>query len=263
MVGATAGEVLASQNERFAVGDLVTGMGGWQLYSLSDGAMLQKIKNLELPLQAYLGPLGMPGLTAWVGVNQVLLPKPGETLVVSAATGAVGSIAGQLLKRAGAKVIGIAGGAAKCAFAVQELGYEQCLDHRAENFEALYDAALADGIDGVFENVGGKPVELAVRHLKPFARIAICGLVASGYDGTPTPLPDLRAILVARAKVQGFAVNDRLDLWPQARAELEELAKSGELRWTETVAEGLEAAPEAFFGMLQGKNFGKQLVRLI
>jgi NADPH-dependent curcumin reductase CurA len=264
MIGGTAGVVLASQNPGFAVGDFVVGMGGWQLYSLCDGTALRKIKPSELPLQAYLGPLGMPGITAWYVVNHILQPKAGETMVVSAATGAVGSVAGQLLHRAGARVIGIAGGANKCAFATQELGYAHCLDHRAESFEALYEEVLDEGIDGVFENVGGKPIELAMQHLKPFARIAICGLVASGYDGsTPTPLPDLQAVLVARAKIQGFLITDHLDLWPKALAELEALALKGELRWTETVADGLEAAPEAFFGMLQGKNFGKQLVRLV
>jgi NADPH-dependent curcumin reductase CurA len=205
----------------------------------------------------------MPGVTAWYGVNKILKPQPGETMVVSAATGAVGTVAGQLLKRAGAKPIGVAGGPAKCAFAVQELGYDRCLDHRDKNFDALYDEALGDGIDGVFENVGGKPIALASQFLNPFARIALCGLVASGYDGTPTPLPDLQTMLVARAKLEAFIISDHVDIWPQALAELQDLALKGDLRWTETVAEGLEAAPEAFFGMLQGKNFGKQLVRLI
>ncbi|HYP58187.1 MAG TPA: NADP-dependent oxidoreductase [Beijerinckia sp.] len=263
MIGGTVGEVIASKHPNFAPGDRVAGMGGWQLYAISDGGDLRKTGSAAIPIQAYLGALGMPGVTAWYGVKQIIVPKPDETIVVSAATGAVGSVVGQLVKACGAKAVGIAGGPDKCRFAVEELGFDICLDHRAENFEAAFDAALAGGIDGVFENVGGKPLQLSMRHLNNFARIAICGLVASGYDGTPTPLEDLAVVLVTRAKIQGFIVNDRLDLWPQALQELESLATAGKLKWRETIAEGLEAAPAAFFGMLKGENFGKQLVKLV
>ncbi|WP_020174693.1 NADP-dependent oxidoreductase [Methyloferula stellata] len=264
MIGGTVGEVVASQNPAFAVGDMVVGMGGWQLYARSTGQGLRKITRPHIPVQAFLGLLGMPGITAWYGINAILAPKPGEVVTVSAATGAVGSVAGQLAKMAGARVIGIAGGEAKCRFAVEVLGYDLCIDHRAPDFEARLAAALPDGVDCVFENVGGKPLALCLERLRDFSRIAICGLVASGYDGaTPTPLRDLKIILDRRARIEGFVITDHRALWPQAIDELADYFEDGRLGWTETVEEGLEAAPEAFIGMLQGKNFGKQLVKLI
>ena len=262
MIGGAVGEVAASRNARFAVGDRVVGMGGWQLFSLSDGKGWQKVAGAA-PLQAYLGALGMPGVTAWYGLGKIIAPKPGETVVISAATGAVGSVAGQLAKLAGARPVGIAGGPEKCRYAIETLGYSECVDHRAPGFAAALQAATPHGIDGVFENVGGQPLELCMRRLNDFARIAICGLVASGYDGTPTPLSNIAVMLATRSKMQGFIVSDHLDLWPQALSELGALALAGRLKWHETVAQGLEAAPEAFFGMLKGKNFGKQLVKLV
>jgi NADPH-dependent curcumin reductase len=264
MIGRTVGEVVASQNPAFAVGDMVVSMGGWQLYARSTGQGLRKITRPHIPVQAFLGPLGMPGITAWYGINAILAPKAGEVVTVSAATGAVGSVAGQLAKMAGARVIGIAGGEAKCRFAVEVLGYDLCIDHRAPDFEARLSAALPDGVDCVFENVGGKPLALCIERLRDFSRIAICGLVASGYDGvTPTPLRDLKIILDRRARIEGFVITDHRALWPQAIDELADYFEDGRLGWTETIAEGLEAAPEAFIDILQGKNFGKQLVKLI
>ncbi len=264
MLGATAGEVVASQDPAFVVGDKVTGMGGWQLYARSPGKHLRKITRPHIPIQAFLGPLGMPGVTAWYGINQILVPKPGEVVVVSAATGAVGTVAGQLAKMAGARVIGIAGGEAKCRFAADVLGYDLCVDHRAPDFEARLDAALPEGIDCVFENVGGQPLALCLERLRDFSRVALCGLVASGYDGaTPTPLRDLKTILDRRSRIEGFVITDHRALWQHAIDELADYFDDGRLGWTETIAEGLEAAPEAFIGMLQGQNFGKQLVKLI
>jgi NADPH-dependent curcumin reductase CurA len=262
MVGGTVGTVVASQNPAFKTGDKVVGMGGWQLYALSSGSDLRVIKPGPLPIQAYLGAIGMPGVTGWYGVSHILEPKAGETMVVSAATGAVGSVVGQLLKRAGARAVGVAGGPDKCAYAVKELGYELCIDHKRDDFEAALKAALPNGIDGIFENVGGKPFQSAIRRLNPFARIALCGLVASRYDGTATPLPDVGLLLATRSKIQGFIVSDHLALWPQALTELAGYAIAGELKWRETIAEGLESAPAAFLGMLKGENFGKQLVKL-
>ena len=261
MIGGTVGEVVASNNPRFKAGDKVVGMGGWQLYSLHDGKGWQKV-DARAPIQAYLGALGMPGVTAWYGVNKIIAPKAGETVVVSAASGAVGSVVGQLLTQAGARAIGIAGGAEKCRYAIETLGFAACVDHRVADFPAALKAATPNGIDGVFENVGGQPLELCMRRLNDFARIAICGLVASGYDGTPTPLSNIAVMLATRSKMQGFIVSDHLDLWPQALGELSALEAAGKLKWRESVAQGLESAPEAFFGMLKGKNFGKQLVKL-
>lgn len=262
MIGGTVGEVVASRNPRFAVGDRVVGMGGWQLYGVSDGRGLRKIEP-GTPIQAWLGPVGMPGVTAWYGVTKIIAPKAGETVLVSAATGAVGAVVGQLVKLAGARPVGIAGGPEKCAFAVSELGYDACVDHRDPDFAARLKEAVPQGINGLFENVGGEPFRQAMRRLNPFSRIALCGLVSSGYDGTPTPLPDMRVMLDTRSRLEGFIVTDQMAWWPQALAELADHVAAGRIRWRESVAEGLEAAPQAFFAMLQGGNFGKQLVKLI
>ncbi len=264
MIGGTVGEVVASRHAAFAAGDKVSGMGGWQLYARSTGQGLRKITRPNIPIQAFLGPLGMPGIAAWYGINAILVPKAGEVVTVSAATGGVGSVAGQLAKMAGARVIGIAGGEAKCRFATEVLGYDLCVDHGAADFEARLSAALPDGVDCVFENVGAQPLALCIERLRDFSRIALCGLVASGYDGaTPTPLRDLKVILDRRCRIEGFVITDHRALYPQAIDELADYFEDGRLGWTETIAEGLEAAPEAFIGMLQGKNFGKQLVKLI
>ncbi len=262
MTGQTVGEVVASRHRGFSVGDQIVLTGGWQLYRKSDGRDLRKIDGKSVPPQTYLGVLGMPGVTAWYGVNRILEPRAGQTVVVSAATGAVGGVVGQIAKAAGARVVGIAGGAEKCGYAVDVLGYDACVDHRSASFAGDLAAALPKGIDALFENVGGAPFAASIRNLNDFARIAVCGLVASGYDGTPTPLPDVGLLLQKRALLQGFIISDHLDLWPTAVAGLAELVKAGKLKWRESVAEGLEAAPEAFFRMLKGGNFGKQLVRI-
>ena len=262
MIGGTVGEVVASQNPRFAVGDKVAGMGGWQLYSLSDGAMLQKVDAPGVPLQAYLGALGMPGITAWIGLNRIIAPKPGETVLVSAATGAVGSVVGQLARAAGARALGIAGGAEKCAFAVKELGYDACLDRHSQSFAADLKAAAPNGVDGLFENAGGRIFQASLRRLNDFARIAICGLIASYEGDEASALPDLRLVLVRRLRIEGLIVFDNMELWPRALDQLTGLYASGKLKWRESISEGLEQAPKAFLDLLAGKNFGKQLVRL-
>jgi len=263
MVGGTVGEVVASNNPRFKVGARVVGQGGWQLYGLSEGADLYEIPAVDLPMQAFLGPLGMPGVTAWHGVNKILDPQPGQTLVVSAATGAVGTVVGQLAKARGARVVGVAGGPEKCAYAVKELGFDACLDHRAAQFEAELAAATPAGVDRLFENVGGAPFRFAQRRLNDFGRVAICGLIASYEGREPSRFDDLRLVLVRRILIQGFIVMDHMPEWPEAIGDLARLAAAGELTWRETVADGIERAPEAFFGMLRGRNFGKQLVKLI
>jgi NADPH-dependent curcumin reductase CurA len=263
MTGRTVGEVIASKNPRFAVGDFVILTGGWQLIARSDGRDMRRIDVKAAPMEAYLGSLGMPGATAWYGVNEIIKPKAGETVVVSAATGAVGTVAGQLAKMAGARVVGVAGGPEKCAYARDALGYDECVDHRAENFAEAFKAAVPKGIDGLFENVGGAPFQNALKRLNPFSRVAICGLVASGYDGTPTQLPDMRTVLNTRCTIRGFIISDHMELWPRALGELASHAKAGDLKWRQSVAQGLEAAPEAFFSMLKGGNFGKQLVKLV
>jgi NADPH-dependent curcumin reductase len=261
MGGGTVGVVEASNNPRFKLGDGVVGMGGWQRYSVSDGAMLRVVDAKAVPIQAYLGTLGMPGVTAWYGLNKIIAPKAGETVLVSAATGAVGSVVGQLAKIAGARPVGIAGGAEKCAYAVAELGYAVCVDHKSLGFAEELKAALPSGIDGLFENVGGEPFQQALRRLNDFSRVAICGLIAS-YEAAPTALPDMRVFLVKRFKMEGFIVSDHMDLWPKAIGELASLAAAKKLTWRETIREGLENAPQALVDLLHGQNFGKMLVRV-
>ena len=261
MGGGTVGIVEASNNPRFKTGDAVVGMGGWQRYALSDGAMLRVVDAKAVPIQAYLGALGMPGVTAWYGLNRIIAPKAGETVLVSAATGAVGSVVGQLAKIAGARTVGIAGGPEKCAYAVKELGYDVCVDHKSSNFAEEMKAALPNGIDGLFENVGGEPFQLAMRRINDFARIAVCGLIAS-YEGALTTLPDMRIFLIKRFKMEGFIVSDHMDLWPKAIGELASLAAAKRLTWRETIRDGLENTPQALIDLLHGQNFGKMLVRV-
>jgi len=262
MGGGTVGEVVASNNARFKPGDTVVGMGGWQNYCLSDGRDLNGVDASRIPIQAYLGPVGMPGITAWYGINKIIAPKKGETFVVSAATGAVGSVAGQLAKSAGARVVGIAGGPEKCRYARDTLGFDACVDHKSPDFAENLKATLPDGVDGLFENVGGAPFDNTLRRLNDFARIAICGLIAS-YEGPLTALPDLRLVLIKRLRIEGFIVSDHLPLWPQALTELAGHLGAGRISYRETISNGLESAPQAFLDLLRGGNFGKQLVKLI
>ena len=263
MIGGTAGEVVASNSPDFKTGDkVVSGNGGWQLYSIQKPAMLRKVDDSRVPLQAFVGPLGMPGVTAWVGVNRIVQPKAGETVVCSAATGAVGTVVGQIVKAKGARAVGIAGGPEKCKFAVEELGYDLCVDHKAADFAKQLTAATPSGVDGLFENVGGQLFALTMARMNDFGRIAICGLIAS-YDGAQkTSLSDMRVILTRRLMMRGFIVTDFLPDWPAALGELIGLASTGKLKWREMIAQGIESAPSAFLGMLKGKNFGKQLVKL-
>jgi len=261
MIGGTAGEVVDSRNPDFPVGSAVVGMLGWQEFAVSDGIALSRVPDDAIPLAAYLGVVGMPGITAWYGLNHIVKPAKGETIVVSAASGAVGSAAGQLARLAGCRVVGIAGGPAKCAYVRDELKFDACVDHRGSGLRDALRAACADGIDGVFENVGGVGLDALLPLLNPHARIALCGLVA-GYGGAPIPIGEPRWLLTSRVRLEGFIVSDHLAAWPQARSELAAHVKGGRLQYRESVAVGLDGAVAAFIGMLQGANFGKQLVRL-
>ncbi|MBX6375364.1 MAG: NADP-dependent oxidoreductase [Acetobacteraceae bacterium] len=268
MEGRTAGEVVASRDPRFRPGDLVAGGYGWQRFSAVSGDRLIKVDEAEAPLSAWLGVLGMPGLTAWVGLEDIGQPKAGETVVVSAASGAVGQVAGQIAKIRGCKVIGIAGGPAKCDFVVRELGFDACLDHRGDLNRQL-DAACPEGIDVYWENVGG-PVQAAVfPRLRDFGRMVMCGMIAQyneapGSDaaGAP-PGPNLGPVVRKRLRIQGFIVSDTgWPRYPQFRAQMVGWMKDGRIKWREDVVEGLRNAPEAFIGLLQGKNFGKLVVKV-
>ncbi|MBP7455536.1 MAG: NADP-dependent oxidoreductase [Ottowia sp.] len=269
MIGGTVGEVAESRNPKFAVGDKVVGMGGWQEYSVVDGnapGMLRKVDTTHVPLSFYLGAVGMPGVTAWYGLVKIIAPKPGATVVVSAATGAVGSAFAALAKARGLRVVGIAGGPEKCKYAVEELHFDECIDYRQHPDVKTMSKALKDacpnGIDGYFENVGGYILDAVLLRTNAFARIALCGMIA-GYDGQPLPLQNPALILVNRLTIEGFIVSEHMEVWPEALKELGTLVATGKLKPRETIAEGIESAPEAFLGLLKGKNFGKQLVKLI
>ena len=269
MIGGTVGEVVESQHPKFAVGDQVVGMGGWQEYSVVDATQLgalRKVDTTHVPLSAYLGAVGMPGVTAFYGLVKIIAPKTGDTVVVSAATGAVGSAFGALAKARGCVAVGIAGGPDKCQYAVAELGFDACIDYKLHSTAASLSKAVAEacpnGIDGYFENVGGMVLDAVLPRMNAFGRIAVCGMIA-GYDGQPLPLSYPALILTQRLKVQGFIVSEHMEVWPEALTELGTLVASGKLRARESIAQGIAAAPEAFLGLLKGKNFGKQLVKLI
>ncbi len=269
MIGGTVGEVAESRHPKFNVGDKVVGMGGWQAYSVVDAnvpGMLRRVDTTHVPLSHYLGAVGMPGVTAWYGLVKIIAPKAGETVVISAATGAVGSAFGALAKARGCRVVGIAGGAEKCKYAVEELGFDACVDYKEHadyiSLSKALKTACPNGIDGYFENVGGMVLDAVLLRTNAFARIAVCGMIA-GYNGAPLPMANPALILINRLKVEGFIVSEHMEVWPEALAELGNLVGTGKLRPRESVAQGLENAPEAFMGLLNGKNFGKQLVKLV
>ncbi|MCT7295735.1 NADP-dependent oxidoreductase [Ralstonia sp. CHL-2022] len=266
MIGGTVGVVEASKNPSFAVGDNVVGMFGWQEMGVSDGRGIQKVDTRHIPLSAYLGSVGMPGVTAWYGLNKIMLPKPGQTVAVSAASGAVGSVVGQLAKLKGCRAVGFAGGKDKCDYVVNELGFDACIDYKAakdpKELYKMLKEATPDGIDSYFENVGGSILDAVLSRMNAFGRIAMCGMIA-GYDGQPLPLQNPQLILVSRLTIEGFIVSEHMDVWPEALRELGGFVAQGKLKFRESVAQGLASAPEAFMGLLKGKNFGKQLVKLV
>ena len=269
MVGGTVGVVLESRSASLAVGDSVVCMGGWQELAVLDTrspGLVRKVDAAHLPLSAYLGAVGMPGVTAWLGLNHIIEAKAGETVVVSAASGAVGSMVGQLAKAKGCRVVGLAGGEQKCAYVREELGFDACIDYKQHadmaSLAAALDQAAPAGIDGNFENVGGLILNAVLSRMNAFGRIALCGLI-SGYDGQPLEIHNVRLLLTQRLKLQGFIVSEHMALWPAALKELGAGVASGQIKFRESIAQGLASAPEAFLGLLKGKNFGKQLVRLV
>ena len=269
MIGGTVGEVVESRHPKFKAGDTVVGMGGWQNYSVVDGnamGALRKVNTTQVPMSHYLGAVGMPGVTAWYGLVKIIAPKAGETLTVSAASGAVGSAFGALAKARGCRVVGIAGGKEKCDYVVKELGFDECIDYKEHaDYISLSKAlklACPKGIDGHFENVGGMVLDAVMLRSNAFSRIAVCGMIA-GYNGAPLPMHTPSLILINRMKIEGFIVSEHMEVWPEALQELGAMVGGGQLRPRESVAMGLAAAPEAFLGLLKGKNFGKQLVKLI
>lgn len=269
MQGGTVGEVVESRHAKYQPGDKVVGFGGWQEYSVvaaDQPGALRKVDTTHVPLSHYLGAVGMPGVTAWYGLNRIIDPQPGQTVVVTAASGAVGSALGALAKARGCRAVGIAGGPDKCRYVTEELGFDACVDYKQfRDLQSLSKAvkeACPDGVHGLFENVGGMVMDAVMLRMNAFGRIALCGMIA-GYDGQPIPMTYPQLILTNRLLVQGFIVSEHMDVWPQALQELGTLVGTGKLRPRESIAQGIASAPEAFLGMLKGKNFGKQLVKLI
>jgi NADPH-dependent curcumin reductase CurA len=262
MTGETVGEVVASADPRLVAGDVVVGARGWQTHSVSTGDRLTKLDRHGPPLSAYLGVLGMPGATAFRGVTEICQPKKGETVVVSAASGAVGSVAGQLAKRAGARVVGVAGGAEKCLWVQDSLGFDDCVDHRSLDLHAELAASCPNGIDAYFENVGGAVQEAVFGLLNPFARVAMCGMVSQYNEAEFPPGPNLGFVVGKRVLIQGFIVSDRPERLAEWRGLAAPWVTEGTLVYREDVVDGLENAPDALAGILGGRNFGKLLVRV-
>ena len=264
MRGGGLGKVVASKNPNYAVGQIVQGLVGWQEYAVASDAMpLFPVDVAEgVSPTAYMGALGMTGLTAWIGIRDIGKPQPGETVVVSAAAGAVGSVAGQLAKADGARVVGIAGGPEKCALLTDQLGFDAAVDHRADDWAAQLAAATPNGIDVDFENVGGDIMDAVFARLNVRARVALCGLI-SGYNSADPP-PGPRAfgnLLIQRATVQGFIVLDHFGSAPEAIREIGGLITEGRLTPLETVVEGFEQLPTAINMLFDGKNVGKLVVK--
>ena len=264
MTAQTVGEVVESKHAGFKPGDKVlSGQGmGWQLYGCAPGDELTKVDETRAPLSYYLGCLGMPGLTAYFGLKEIGAPKAGETVVVSAASGAVGSVVGQLAKAWGCRAVGIAGGVAKCDYVVKELGFDACVDYKAGNLHRDLKEACPKGIDVNFENVGGEVMDTVLRLMNPFSRMIVCGLISDYNAVEPYAMKNYRAILVNRIKVQGMIVFDWQKRYGEGIRELGGLLAQGKLKYRESVVEGIENAPQAFIGLLKGQNFGKQLVKL-
>ncbi|HTQ78136.1 MAG TPA: NADP-dependent oxidoreductase [Burkholderiales bacterium] len=261
MTGETAGEVVESKHPGFKAGDAVTAPAGWQLYWSGKGELLTKVDASKVPLSYYLGCLGMPGRTAYFGLKEIGAPKAGETVVVSAASGAVGMVVGQLAKAWGCRAVGIAGGKEKCDY-VKSLGFDACVDYKAGNLFRDLKEACPKGVDVYFENVGGEILDTLLRLMNFRSRIIVCGLI-SEYNATDSyGVKMFRSILVNRIKVQGMIVFDWLERYGEANQALRDLVVAGKLKYRESVLEGIERAPAGLIGLLKGRNFGKQLVKL-
>ena len=262
MEGRVVGQVVGSRGPSVCEGDYVLGGSGWQLFSAVPAGALTKLDPQEAPLSTALGVLGMPGLTAYVGLSEIGRPQRSETVVVSAASGAVGAVVGQLAKREGAHVVGIAGGSDKCRYVESEFGFATCIDHRLADLGAALDRACPDGIDVYWENVGGAVQQAVFPRLNDFGRMVMCGMVSEYNDLEPRPGPNLMPAVRKRLRIQGFIVSDHWQRFGEYRAMAAPLLRSGELKYREDIVEGLDRAPEAFIGLLQGHNFGKLLVKL-
>jgi len=260
MLGATVGVVEESRDAVFAPGDKVLAAFGWQEYGIARAEELRKVDDSRVPLSAYLGSVGMPGVAAWMGVHRILQLEASETLVISAASGAVGGVAGQLAKYLGLRVVGIAGGPEKCGYVIGDLGFDACIDYKLDSMLEELHASTPAGADAYFDNVGGNVLDAVMGRMNVYGRIVVCGRVAE-YDGVNIPMRNPGLILDRRLKIEGFGVMEQKG-WRTALEDLSTLVATGRLKFRESVAHGLEKAPEAFLGLLKGRNFGKQLVKL-
>jgi NADPH-dependent curcumin reductase CurA len=264
MPGGVVGEVVVSNNKGFKPGDIVEDRLGWQEYGVTGGGTLRKIDPSAAPISTANGILGMPGMTAWFGLYEIGQPRAGETVVVSAASGAVGQVVGQLAKLSGCRVVGIAGGPDKCAFVTRELGFDACVDYKAANdLDAALKAACPDGVDVYFDNVGGRVTDAVIVNLNFWSRVALCGAVSQYNNATPEMGPRLMWPFVGRrVTLRGFIVSDFAAKYEPARRQMGDLVRSGKLKYREHIVDGIDNAPRAFIGMLRGENFGKTLVRI-
>jgi hypothetical protein len=260
MVGQTAGEVVESKHPILKAGDKVLTQLGWQLYGTTREAT--RVDAKRAPLSAYLGALGMPGMTAYFGLKEIGQPKPGETVVVSAASGAVGSVAGQLARLWGCRAVGIAGGVAKCDYAKRELGFDACVDYKAANLSEALEQACPSGVDVYFDNVGGQIFDTLLTQMNLFSRVVVCGLISDYNAAEPYGIRNWRAVLVNRIRLRGMIVFDWKERYGEALAALGGYFSEGKLKYRESVIEGLENAPRGLIALLKGENFGKQLVKL-
>lgn len=262
MVGGTVSQIVESKNPRFASGDFVLGYDGWQAFAVSDGKSLRKLNPADAPISWSLGVLGMPGMTAYVGLLDIGRPKEGETVVVSAAAGAVGSVAGQIARIKGCRVVGTAGSDKKCAFVTEELGFDACINYKTDDLSAALIAACPNGIDIYFDNVGGPLLEAVLQRINVHARIPLIGMISQYNDSKPSRGPNLGPLLTNRALIQGMIIFDHADRMPDFLRDMSQWLRQGKIRYREDVVQGLENAPRAFIGLFEGENIGKRIVQV-
>jgi NADPH-dependent curcumin reductase len=262
MLGETIAEVIESRSAKIKIGQTVAAYSGWQQYAISDGKDLRPVDPKLLPASAYLGVAGMPGVTAWYGLLKIGEPKAGETVVVSAASGAVGSVVGQIAKIHGCRVVGTAGGKQKCDYVTGELGFDACVDHRSSNWYEQLAQATPKGIDVYFENVGGPILDAVLARCNPRARIPLCGMIADYNASERYGVRNIVSVVGNRIRIQGFIISDHVSIWPEALSQLAQWIREGKIKYRESVTQGLENAPRAFIGLFKGENFGKQIVKI-
>ncbi|KAF3887863.1 MULTISPECIES: NADP-dependent oxidoreductase [Nostocales] len=262
MVGGTVSQVIKSNHPQFSTGDFVLGYDGWQTYGISKGETLRKLDPKQAPISYALGVTGMPGMTAYFALLDIGQPKAGETVVVSAASGAVGSVAGQIAKIKGCRVVGVAGSDSKCDYVVKELGFDACINRKTQDLSSDLKAACPDGIDVYFDNTAGPILEAVLQQINLGARIPLVGLISQYNAENAPPGPNLMPLLVKRALIQGFLVGDYQHRQAEFVKDVSEWLREGKLKYKEDVVERLDRAPHAFIGLLQGKNFGKLIVKV-